>query len=270
MLIRKRISLLETKTAGSQNAAIAARALSVLDLTDLSEGCCEDHIEKLLQRATAPFGPVAAICVWPQFVSLCVHRLHERPIPVATVINFPKGSDYVERAIDDTGEALSDGATEIDLLMPYHAYLAGDEPITRSMIAEVKDMMPEGTILKVILETGAFPDQDTIAAATRLAIEEGADFIKTSTGLAKVSATPEAARTILETIKDMRAMCGLKVSGGIKTLAHAKTYLDLADEIMGKDWAAPKTFRFGSSTLYDALVAEIGGTPKHKDSDGPA
>ena len=262
--------MLQTATKLSSKAALATRALSLLDLTDLSDGCCEDHIEKLLQRATAPYGPVAAICIWPQFVSLCVHRLHERPIAVAAVINFPKGGDFVERVIDDTGEALKDGANEIDLLMPFHAYLAGDEPITRSMIAEVKDMLPDDRLLKVILETGAFPDQETIAAATRLAIEEGADFIKTSSGTMKVSATPEAARTVLETIKAMRAPCGFKASGGIRSLADAKTYLDLADEIMGPDWASPKTFRLGSSTLYDALIAEIGGTPKHKDSDGPA
>jgi len=259
--------MLETKPPitppSKPQAGLAARALRLLDLTDLSDGCCEDHIEKLLQRAVAPFGPVAAVCVWPQFVSLCARRLEGRGIAVATVINFPKGGDFVERAIDDTEEALKDGASEIDLVMPYHAYLAGDVPIARSMIAEVKDLMAEEGRLKVILETGAFPDQASIAAATRLAIEEGADFIKTSTGTLSVSATPEAATTILETIRESGMPCGFKASGGIRTLADVSRYLDLADRIMGPDWATPATFRFGSSTLYDVLVAELGGTPKH-------
>ena len=252
------------------NADLALKALRLLDLTDLSDGCQEDAIEKLVQRATQPYGPVAAICVWPQYVSICAHRLQERGIPVATVINFPKGSDFVERAIDDADEAIKDGATEIDLLMPYHAYLAGDEPITRSMIAEVREMMPDEARLKVILETSAFPDQATIAAAARLAIEEGADFLKTSTGKTETSATPEAARTILGVIKEVGAPCGFKASGGIKTLEQVKTYLGIADEIMGSGWATPKTFRFGSSSLYDVLVAEIGGIPKHRGNDGPA
>ena len=254
----------------SPQADLALRALHLLDLTDLSENCLEDHIEKLVQRAMSPFGPVAAVCVWPQYVSLCVHRLQEKDIPVATVINFPKGSDFVERAIDDAEEAIKDGVLEIDLLMPYHAYLAGDEPITRSMIAEVKDLMPDEGKLKVILETGAFPNQEMIAAATRLAIEEGADFIKTSTGKTEVSATPDAARTILTVIKEMKADCGFKASGGVKTLAQVKTYLDIAGEIMGDGWVKSSTFRFGSSSLYDALIAELGGTPKHKDAHGPA
>ena len=254
----------------SPHADLALRALHLLDLTDLSDGCREEEIEKLVQRASTPYGPVAAICVWPQYVSVCVHRLKEKHIPVATVINFPKGNDFVERAIDDAEEAIKDGASEIDLLMPYHAYLSGDEPITRSMIAEVKDLLPDDCLLKVILETGAFPDQASIAAATRLAIEEGADFIKTSTGKTEVSATPDAAKTILGVIKEMKANCGFKASGGVKTLPQVKTYLDLADAIMGDGWATPKTFRFGSSSLYDALIAELGGLPKFKDNDGPA
>lgn len=247
----------------TDKTALAARALTLLDLTDLSDGCCEDHVEKLLQRATAPFGPVAAVCVWPQFVSLCARRLEGRGIAIATVINFPKGGDFIERAIDDTEEALKDGATEIDLVMPYHAYLAGDVPITRSMIAEVKELMPDEGRLKVILETGAFPDQASIAAATRLAIEEGTDFVKTSTGTIATGATPEAVATILETIRESRIPCGLKVSGGLRTLEDAAGYLRIAGRIMGEEWATPATFRFGSSKLYDVLVAALGGRPRH-------
>ena len=234
---------------------LAHKLLAHLDLTNLSETCREDHIETLIRKAIS--SNVPAICVWPQFVSLAAHLLQDSHIRVATVINFPKGGDNVERAIDDAEEALKDGADEIDLVMPYHAFLAGDEPITRSMIAEVKDLMPDDAILKVILESGAFTNQTQLATACHLAIEEGADFLKTSTGTTPISATPEAAKTIVQFIKQTGGTCGFKASGSIKTLDDAKTYLDIATEIMGEAWITPEHFRIGASALYDVLLSEL-------------
>ena len=116
-----------------------------------------------------------------------------------------------------------------------------------------------GRTMKVIIETGELPDRAAIDRATHFAIANGADFVKTSTGKTPVSATPEAAEIVLEAIDVSGRPVGFKASGGIRTLADAATYLDLADAIMGPAWATPATFRFGASGLLDALEAAIAG-----------
>ncbi len=239
--------------------ALARRALALLDLTDLTDNCSEGAIRDLCTRAAWPGGKVAAVCVWPQFVGLSRTLLAGSGVKVATVVNFPEGGTDIERTCEDTEEALEDGADEIDLVLPYRAFLSGDADTARAMVEAVRDVTGQGRMLKVILETGSYPDQDSIAAASRLAIAAGADFIKTSTGKSAVSATPEAAMTMLTEIRSAKRPVGLKPSGGIRTLADAGTYLALADRIMGPDWAGPATFRFGASGLHAALVSVLGG-----------
>jgi deoxyribose-phosphate aldolase len=174
------------------------------------------------------------------------------------VVNFPAGGEDIDRVIDDLQEALGDGAQEIDLVLPYAAVHREDHAPAREMVAAVRDVVDQGRLLKVILETGALREPRLIEAASRIALEAGADFIKTSTGKTPVSATPEAAEIMLQAIR-AAGRGGLKVSGGIRTLADAALYLDLADRIMGKGWATRKTFRIGASGVYDALVAAIEG-----------
>jgi deoxyribose-phosphate aldolase len=127
------------------------------------------------------------------------------------------------------------------------------------LIAAVRHVVDGARVLKVILETGALGDPSAIEAASRLAIESGADFLKTSTGKTAVSATPEASEVMLNAIGAAGRPVGFKAAGGIRTLADAKLYLGLADRIMGPAWATPATFRLGASGLYDALVAAIEG-----------
>jgi deoxyribose-phosphate aldolase len=249
---------------------LALRALKLLDLTELNDGCREDHVEALIQKALTPHGPVAAVCVWPQFVSLARARLKGKGVKVATVINFPKGGDDVERAIEDTEEALDDGADEIDLVLPWQALIAGDEITARSMVGEVFDIVDDaGKRLKVILETGMLPDLAMVRKAADVAIEGGTHFIKTSTGKAPVSATPEAVGVMLEAIRAADRTVGLKPSGGIRTLSDAGLYLGLVDAAMGPVWASPGTFRFGASGLYDALIAAIEGRTQSGSAKGP-
>ncbi|HEY8564308.1 MAG TPA: deoxyribose-phosphate aldolase [Beijerinckiaceae bacterium] len=238
---------------------LALRALRLLDLTDLTETCSDRGTDALCAKALDPRGPVAAVCLWPQFVSRARDALRDSPVRIATVVNFPQGTDDIDRVLDDIGEALGDGAQEIDLVLPYAAFLAGDVAAAADMVLAVRDVVDQGRTLKVILETGALETHERIAAASRLAIEGGADFIKTSTGKIPVSATLPAARTMLDAIKTAGRPVGLKPSGGIRTLADAAGYLALADEVMGPAWATPKTFRFGASGLYDALIAAIDG-----------
>lgn len=249
------------------DADLALRALRLLDLTDLSDQASETGTLQLCARAVAAPGPVAAICIWPQFLKLARQTLKASPVRIATVINFPTGNSNCSLIGSDIAEAIADGADEIDLVLPWRAFLAGDAESAREMVAEARGSCGDMT-LKVILETGEYPDQAAVRAASDLAIAAGADFIKTSTGKTRTSATPAAAQTMLEAIKASGKPVGLKPSGGLRTLADAKTYLDLADEIMGPGWATPKTFRFGASGLYGVLADIIAGTTPPERTDG--
>jgi deoxyribose-phosphate aldolase len=234
---------------------IARRLIGLLDLTNLQSHCGPADVRSLCARATAPPVKVAAVCVWPQFVGDCARTLAGSDVRVATVVNFPSGTDDLERVLEDMGEALSDGADEVDLVLPYRAFIAGDEQGCIDLIQAAKDALKHDQKLKVILETGAMPDDTAIERASRLAIDAGADFLKTSTGKVAVSATPRAAGIMLAAIRDSGRPVGLKVSGGIRTLADAAGYLELAERTMGTGWAVPATFRIGASSLHATLVA---------------
>jgi deoxyribose-phosphate aldolase len=241
------------------DADMAVRALRSLDLTDLTDTCADQAIDALCKKALDPRGPVAAVCVWPQFVKRAHENLKGSPVRIATVVNFPAGGEDVSRVSDDTQEALSDGANEIDLVIPYNAVRRGDLAAATEMVEAVRELVDGERLLKVILETGELKDAKLIETASRIAIDAGADFIKTSTGKTPVSATPEAAEIMLNAIKASGRPVGLKPSGGIRTLDDAKIYLDLAEHILGSGWVTPRTFRIGASSVYDALIAAIEG-----------
>lgn len=232
-------------------ALVARRALPLLDLTDLSDACTAAAVAELCGKARA--SGVAAVCVWPRFVADSVRALEGSGVRVATVINFPEGGEDAERAVADTSASLADGADEIDLVLPYGALLRGEAAIARDMVEAVRDTCGSAT-LKVILETGELADPGRIREAGRIALEAGADFLKTSTGKSPVSATPEAAEAMLAEIRGGGRPAGLKVSGGLRSVADAATYLDLADRLMGPGWVSPRTFRLGASSLFETLM----------------
>ena len=235
----------------------AQRILSLIDLTNLNDDCTEDNVVELCSRAQGEFGNTAAVCVWPRFVNLCASILRGTSIKVATVVNFPHGGTDVADVVATTIAALDAGADEIDLVLPYQSMITGDEAQVLSMLQAVREVVHAPAHLKVILETGELVNPERIRRASELAIKSGADFIKTSTGKTKISATPEAVTTMLQVIRDSERPVGLKPSGGIRTVADAQQYLDLADAIMGPQWATPQTFRFGASGLLDAVEAEL-------------
>jgi deoxyribose-phosphate aldolase len=235
---------------------LARRAIALLDLTDLTDDASAQGIDQLCERAA--LHGTAAVCVWPDFVSQSVAALSGTTVVVATVVNFPSGDDRPHAVKVLTERALDDGADEIDVVLPYRAWLAGDERRAADVIDHVRGATSEAR-MKVILETGALPDVGSIERAARFAIEHGADFIKTSTGKIHTSATPEAATTMLHVIAETDHPVGIKPSGGIRTIADAALYLALADEIMGPEWVSPATFRFGASGVLDALVAALDG-----------
>jgi deoxyribose-phosphate aldolase len=241
------------------DAEVARRALPLVDLTDLSDSCDEDAIDRLCARAVTPHGPVAAICIWPKFVAQAHEILgKDSKVRIATVINFPAGGEHVLHAVSEVELLAAEGAQEIDLVMPYRAFAEGRADSAARMISAVR-AAARARPVKVILETGMLREPGLIRRAADLAIAEGADFVKTSTGKVEVNATPEAARQMLEAIKASGKKVGIKPSGGIRTVDDARVYLDLADEMMGPTWVSPATFRFGASGLLDALLAAIDG-----------
>ncbi|WP_321342856.1 deoxyribose-phosphate aldolase [Breoghania sp.] len=241
--------------------ALALRALPLLDLTDLNDESSRAAVKALCARTQTPHGHVAAVCIWSRFVGDASVFLAGSDVRIATVVNFPGGDQDITDVIDEAHQAISDGADEIDLVMPYEAWMSGDRATAEATVIRVRSVATPPVKLKVILETGRLKDPALIREASDMAIAAGADFIKTSTGKVDVNATPEAARIMLEAIRASGAPVGFKPAGGIRTLDDAAAYLALADEIMGPDWVSPETFRFGASSLLDALLAAIDGGP---------
>ncbi len=240
-------------------------AISVLDLTELGDDPTDAAIDVLCDRAVA--AGTAAVCVWPRFVGRCTDRLAVSGVRVATVVNFPSGEEPLDEVVAATRAALADGAGEIDVVLPYRSWLAGDEAHAADVLDRVRDAAREAT-MTVIIETGELPDRAAVDRAAHFAIAHGADFVKTSTGKTPVSATLEAAEIVLEAIAVSGRPVGFKASGGIRTAEAAGAYLDLADDVMGPGWATPATFRFGASSLLDALFGALEGSATPAADDG--
>lgn len=253
----------------SERAERAGRILPLIDLTNLDGGCTADDIAALCRDAMTPYGPVAAVCVFPAFVAQAVAALGASPVRVATVVNFPGGGTDQRAVLRETKQAVADGAHEIDMVLPWQALAGGETDLVHAMVVMVRAATEGAAKLKVILETGELKDPGLIREASRIALEEGADFLKTSTGKVAVNATPEAARIMLEEIRagGDRAR-GFKAAGGIRTVDDAATYLALADEIMGAPWVSPDTFRFGASSLLGDVLAALAGSDAGPGSEG--
>lgn len=239
---------------------IANRALGLIDLTNLNDDCTPDAIIELCQRAQTRFGNTAAVCVFPAFVVQAKAILADTNVKVATVVNFPAGGDDVRATMHETKQAVADGADEIDLVLPYTALKNGDAETARHMVSTIRAVTHNQAILKVIIESGELMEASLIKQATLIALEEGADFVKTSTGKVEINATLEAAQTILETLKEFGDKSrGLKFAGGIKTVENCDAYLALVDKIMGPEWAGVDTLRFGSSAMLNDILAALEG-----------
>jgi deoxyribose-phosphate aldolase len=235
----------------------ARRALALLDLTSLNDGDTDAAIDALCARAVTPFGPVAAVCIWSRFVARARALLEEKPVRVATVVSFPNGDANAGALAREIDTALDAGADEIDMVFPYRRFLGGERGAGRALVTAARDACGDAT-LKVILESGAFDDQEALLRAAREAVAGGADFLKTSTGKIAAGASPQAVQTLLRAIGEAERAVGLKISGGVRTVAQAGEYLHLADATMGKQWAEPATLRFGASGLLDDILKALG------------
>jgi deoxyribose-phosphate aldolase len=242
-------------------AKVARRALSLLDLTNLDEDCDEKAVDALAARAVTPHGRVAALCIYPRWIGRALRKRPSTAIRVATVANFPTGSSDIGAALRITEEAMVAGADEVDVVLPWRALLAGDHKTPAELVRRCKALLPDGRLLKVILETGELRTDTAIATASRIALDEGADFLKTSTGKVPINATPGAAQIMLEAIRECGRPAGFKAAGGIRVTGEAEAYLGLAAMIMGEEWISPATFRFGASSLLADLLSVLGDRP---------
>lgn len=243
--------LMQRAARAPGDATAAARILPLVDLTSLGDDDTEAQIETLCVRGID--AGVAAVCVRPRFVPMAKARLAHSPIRLATVANFPAGSDDLARAARETADAFAAGADEVDIVAPIQAILDGDIGLVTELVQACKKEAPEVT-LKVILETGRLEQPARIAAAARAAIMGGCDMLKTSTGKVAPGATLEAAAVLLAVIEEADGRVGIKLSGGIRTTQQAAQYLYLVDQFLGSGWTSPETLRFGASALLDDLL----------------
>lgn len=237
----------------------ALEALHLIDLTSLNTDDTDATIEALVASADTPVGTPAAVCIYPRFIAVARSAMASAglSLPIATVTNFPSGESAPDEAARETAEAVALGADEIDVVFPYRALIAGDAQIGHELVAQSRAAAGD-RCLKVIIESGELREPHLIRRASDIAIEAGADFIKTSTGKVPVNATLEAAGIMLHAIHGAGRAVGFKAAGGVRSAAEAAAYLALAEEICGRGWATPATFRFGASSLLGNLLATLG------------
>ncbi|HYT31645.1 MAG TPA: deoxyribose-phosphate aldolase [Thermoanaerobaculia bacterium] len=242
-------------------------AMSMLDLTTLEGKDSEGKVRQLCQKAMRPMlgdptvPHVAAVCVYPNLVSIAKDALSGSGVKVASVATgFPAGQVPLPIKIEDTRLAVAMGADEIDMVIDRGAFLAGDYDRVFEEIIAVKDACGPAH-LKVILETGELETYDNVRRASQLAMGAGADFIKTSTGKIQPASTPGVVLVMLEAIRDhykeTGRRVGMKPAGGIKTSKQALHLLVLVKETLGDAWLTPDLFRIGASTVANDLLMQL-------------
>ena len=242
-------------------------ALSMIDLTTLEGKDSEGKVKQLCYKASHlhykhPGLPnVAAICVYPTMVPIAKKELEGTGINVASVATaFPSGMANINAKLDEVKSVVDAGADEVDMVISRGRFLNGDYDYVSDEISQVKDACGKAH-LKVILETGELVTLDNVQLASDIAMEAGADFIKTSTGKVSPAATPPVVLTMLEAIRDFQIKTGKKIgmkpAGGISTAKQAIQYLVMIKETLGDDWLSPNLFRFGASSLANDILMQI-------------
>lgn len=238
--------------------------LTTLKTTDSDESVLA-FTEKVNQFEDAyPELPhVATICVYPCFAKIVSESLEVEGVEVACVSgSFPSSQARIEVKIAETALAVQDGATEIDIVMPVGKFLSGDYESVCDDISELKQACGDAP-MKVILETGDLKTASNIKKASLLSMYAGADYIKTSTGKEKISATPEAAYVMCQAIKEYYDETGIQIgfkpAGGLNTVSDALIYYTIVKEVLGEKWLTNKWLRLGTSRLANLLLSEIIG-----------
>jgi deoxyribose-phosphate aldolase len=261
--------LIENHLAENITPEVKKFLFNCIDLTTLKCTDSDESVMKFTKKVNEfedkypDLKNVAAICVYPNFAEVVNDSLEADHVNIACVsAGFPSSQTFMEVKVAETAMALHTGADEIDIVIPVGKFLAGDYEGMCDEIEELKATCGEHH-LKVILETGALETANNIKKASILSMYSGADFIKTSTGKEKVSATPEAAYVMCSAIKEYYQVTGRKVgfkpAGGINTVKDALVYYTIVKEVLGEEWLSNEYFRLGTSRLANLLLSEILG-----------
>lgn len=265
--VMSRIEDLKKKNMSMDEQTAYRFILGSIDLTTLEGSDTRQAVVNLCRKAVEfknekrGIPSTAAVCVYPPFVSVAKEELRNSGIHVASVAGaFPAGQSPIEIKIAEIKYAIEQGADEIDMVISRGKFLEGNYQEVYDEIAAIRKVCAN-VHLKVILETGELKTAHNIYRASQLAIAAGADFIKTSTGKISVNATPEAFLVMMDAIKRHYAktgkMVGIKAAGGVSDPETAMLYLQMLDNVLGKEWMNTKYFRFGASRLANKVFDKI-------------
>ena len=262
--------IIAEKVSENDNLEVKKFLLGSVELTTLSTADTEEKVLAMVEKVNKfdseyPNLPhVAAVCAYPCFTKLIADSLEVDGVDITNVTgNFPSSQALLEVKTIETALAIKDGATQIDIVMPVGKFLSGDYEGVCDTISELKQTC--GDIpMKVILETGDLRNARDIKTAAILAMYAGADYLKTSTGKEKISATPESVYVLCQAIKEYHKktgiQIGLKPAGGINTVMDAVIYYTIVKEVLGEKWLTNYWFRMGTSRLTNLLLSEIIGS----------
>ena len=271
--IARHLELIASGLEQVVNNDVLKECFSIMDLTTLSPKDTPASVTKLVEKVNSfavdyPSWPLpASVCVYPNFASV-VRKTRKNPaLHVTTVAGcFPSSQSFIEVKLAEIERAVREGADEIDIVLALNSFLAGDYVaageeirLSRECIDKVAAELGRPVVLKVILETGLLVTPERIADASFLAMENGADFIKTSTGKVEVNATPMAAYVMCQCIGKFYEQTGRKVgfkaAGGISSAMDAVCYYSIVSTLLGKEWLNKNLFRFGVSRLANQLLS---------------
>ena len=262
--------IIAEKVSENDNLEVKKFLLGSVELTTLSTADTEEKVLAMVEKVNKfdseyPDLPhVAAVCAYPCFTKLIADSLEVDGVDITNVTgNFPSSQALLEVKTIETALAIKDGATQIDIVMPVGKFLSGDYEGVCDTISELKQTCGD-VPMKVILETGDLRNAHDIKTAAILAMYAGADYLKTSTGKEKISATPESVYVLCQAIKEYHKktgiQIGLKPAGGINTVTDAVIYYTIVKEVLGEKWLTNYWFRMGTSRLTNLLLSEIIGS----------
>lgn len=264
--IFEKINTITRRAVNLKDKDMLQHIFSLIDLTTLNTSDTDERIKIMTEKVNGiskrfPYlRNVASICVYPVFIPLVKKHLRDESVKIASAAaGFPASQTFLDVKIREVECILEAGADELDIVMSVGKFLSGDYEYVVDEIRKIKEKCG-GKPLKVILETGELPSLKSIKLASFLAMEAGADFIKTSTGKTTIGSTPEAFYVMCEAVKEYKTatgkITGIKPAGGISDASTAILYYLIVSDILGNDWLNSKRLRFGASKLANNLLGE--------------
>ncbi len=264
--MKEKIEKLTERANELKEKELFRKIFSLIDLTSLSVSDTDMKIESMVKKVNdlrnkySELPNVAAICVFPVFIPLVKNTLKDKSVKIASVAaSFPTSQTFTELKIAEIDKVIEEGADEIDIVIPVGKFLSKKYDLVSSELKKMKKACGDKH-LKVILETGEIKDLELIRSASFLALDSGADYIKTSTGKTETGATPEAVYVMCEAIREFNRKTkktpGIKPAGGISDVSTAILYYLIVNEVLGNDWLNPERFRIGASRLANKLLGD--------------